>query len=930
MTRVLGLYFCGLLVSSMLLGVVIPGVLSAAPVCNETDRVLFAGHNLPLNTDPDPQPMRLVRAFPNLSFSGPVLVAASPDNTNRLFVVEQSGTIQVFENRDDVTSSSLFLDIRSLVEDGRNEQGLLGLAFDPDFATNRRFYVNFTASSGCAPGSGTAWCTKIVRFEASESDANAADPSTEELVFEFPQTFVNHNGGMLVFGPDDYLYVGVGDGGGSYDPLDSAQDLGSNLGSILRLDVRETAPSLFPADNPFVDQPEASGAIFHYGLRNPWRFSFDALTGDLWIGDVGQNQWEEIHFLPAGTPGGVNFGWDFCEGSQDAGSKDCSSISSVPPVIEYPHPTSSGASVTGGYVYRGTQFPELQGVYIYSDYISRVISAWDPGSGESPIAIGSSSQGIASFGEDQSGEILAVAPWPGYLYRFERRDEPGGEVPGSFPTLLSETGIFSDVEQLEVEPGVIPYEVTNSLWSDNALKRRWVALPGSDQVSFRAKDAWLFPIGTATIKHFELERSDGSLRRLETRIMLRQETQWVGLTYRWNEEQTDAELLPDTLDEVIDLGDRDQTWHYPGRSECLGCHTTAAGRVLGARTRQLGFPLSTPGPNGSQLNDWICRDLFDTEVEDPDSYDRYASLYDSSADRDLRVRSHLAVNCATCHQPGAPAPGDLDFRFDPPADDLNLIDVIPSEDDLGVVDARRIVVGDKESSLVWLRMASEDVEVRMARGTLLPDPEAVFLVGEWIDADLFEPDGDEDGIPDEEDLCPSVYDPDQRDSDFDGIGDACDPDYLPDVSVLSMVVPSEANRGDPVLLEADVANDGFGLSSFPVTFHLSADRVLDTGIDSQIGSCWIEDLAGGVQASCSSVDATIPESLPQVGTQGRGPFYWIACADSIGGLEELDETNNCLIRDETFRIPEPTGVVLGLTAILALGLLRRVKRREPI
>lgn len=905
-----------------------PRPLFAAPICEETDRVLFAGHNLPLNSDPDPQPMRLVRAFPALSFSGPVFVTAPPDDTNRLFVLEQSGTIRVFENRDDVTSSSLFLDIRSLVEDGRNEQGLLGLAFDPDFATNRRFYVNFTASSGCAPDNGEPGCTKIVRFEASTGDPDSADPDTEELVFEFPQPNNNHNGGMLAFGPDGFLYIGVGDGGGSYDPDDAAQDLTSNLGSILRLDVRDSAPSLFPDSNPFVDVPGAAGAIFHYGLRNPWRFSFDRVKGDLWIGDVGQNEWEEIDFLPVGTPGGVNFGWDLCEGTEDAGSKDCSSISSTPPVIQYPHPNSSGASVTGGYVYRGDQFAELQGVYIYADYISRVISAWDLNSGESPIEIGSSSQGIASFGEDQNGEILAVAPWPGYLYRFERRDQSSGGVSGAFPTLLSETGIFSDVEELEVEPGVIPYEVTASLWSDGALKRRWVALPGSEQISFHAQEAWGFPIGTATIKHFELERPDGSLRRLETRIMLRQETDWVGLTYRWNDAQTDAELLSDSLDEVIDLGGEEQTWHYPGPLECLGCHTIAAGRVLGARTRQLGFPLSIPGPNGSQLNDWICRGLFDSEVGEPDSYDRYASLEDTSASRDLRVRSHLTVNCATCHQPGAPAPGDLDFRFDPPVEDLNLIDVSPTEGNLGLADARRITAGDKDSSVVWLRMASGDPEIRMARGTLLPNSDAVSLVGEWIDLDLVEPDSDEDGVPDDEDLCPSVYDPDQTDSDQDGIGDACDPDYLPDLTVLSILAPETGSRGDSVFLEASVVNDGFGLSSFPVTFHLSIDQVVDTETDSQVGSCWIEDLAGGAQTNCSPVDATIPESLPQVGQQGRGPFYWIACADSIGAIDELDEANNCLIHDEVFRIPEPGAVAGACAAVLALSMLRGLSRRR--
>lgn len=210
----------------------------------------------------------------------------------------------------------------------------------------------------------------------------------------------------------------------------------------------------------------------------------------------------------------------------------------------------------------------------------------------------------------------------------------------------------------------------------------------------------------------------------------------------------------------------------------------------------------------------------------------------------------------------------------------------------------------------------------------MPDPDAVSLVGEWIDVTLLRTDSDEDGVPDDEDLCPSVYDPDQLDGDSDGVGDACDPDYLPDLSVVSMTAPSTAERGELVSLGAEVANSGVGASSFPVTFHLSVDQEVDAEMDSQVGSCWIEDLTGGSQTTCSPTDGMIPENLPQVGEEGRGPFYWIACADSIGGVYEGDETNNCLVYSELFRIPEPRALSLAWAALLSLSFLRGLVRHR--
>ncbi|MFP6640538.1 MAG: PQQ-dependent sugar dehydrogenase [Myxococcota bacterium] len=897
---------------------------AAPPTCQDTDRTLFAGHSLPLDSLPDPQAMSLVRAFPNLNFEHPVFLVAPPDGTNRLFVLEQPGTIRVFENRDDVSSSEVFLDIESLVQDGATEQGLLGFTFDPDFATNRRFYLNFTASSGCSHTTGENWCTKIVRYEVRENDPSSADPGSAELLFEFAQLRGNHNGGMLAFGPDGMLYISTGDGGGN---AGTAQDLTSPQGSLLRLDVSEGAASLIPADNPFVNSPSgAATSIFHYGLRNPWRFSFDRVTGDLWIGDVGQNAWEEINYLPAGTPGGVNFGWAPCEGTHDYTGADCPLTSSTFPVIEYPHPNSGQASVTGGYVYRGDEFVEMQGAYIYTDFISQRIFAWYPESDEEPIQIATAPDRISSFGEDQLGEIYALGWDDGRLWRFEQSGGSGSIGSEPFPALLSQTGFFSDVAALTPAPGLVEYEVTTTLWSDRALKRRWLALPGNERIAFDARDAWSFPVGTAFVKHFELPLNSGGPRRLETRVMLHQKTRWVGVVYRWNEGETDAELLTEGLDEAVDLGGSTQTWHHPSSSECLGCHTSAAGRVLGARTRQLGGHFSPPGPNGVQLDDWNCRGLFDTQVDEASAYDSYAAIDDTSADIGLRARSYMAVNCAICHQPGGPAVGDVDLRFGPALADLNILDVPATEGSLGLSNPRRIVAGNKEQSVLWLRMNSSDLDIRMARGARLPDPEAVTLIGSWIDAGLDEVDSDGDGVADDQDVCPTVYDPEQADSDFDGLGDACDPDYLADLIVTSLNTPSSADRGESVYLEADVANTGVAAADFPLAFHLSKDQELDPDDDAIVGSCWIESLSGGSSMSCSPEGAVIPTDLGE-SSADAGPFYWIACADSIDQVYEGDETNNCLVDAEPLMIPEPSWLSACFSALIALAVLRRWKCR---
>jgi glucose/arabinose dehydrogenase len=329
-----------------------------------------------------------------LSF--PLYLTAPPGDLARLFVVEKTGGIRIV--KDGVLLPNPFLNLSAKVSSG-SEQGLLGLAFDPDYATNGRFVVHYTDLAGN---------TVLSRFNASP-DPDLADPASEQVILTATQPAPNHNGGQVLFGPDGFLYLGLGDGGG---PGGRGQDLSDLLGSILRIDVRSGDPYTVPTDNPFVGQPNARAEVWSYGLRNPWRFTFDRGTGDLYIADVGQGQREEIDVsTPAeGAGKGVNYGWNIMEGSQCFGGSGCDQAGLTLPVLEYNH--SQGCSITGGYVYRGSAIPALQGHYFYSDFCQRWVRSFRYAGGVAteeaswPTLVTGGT--IVSFGEDAAGEMYIL------------------------------------------------------------------------------------------------------------------------------------------------------------------------------------------------------------------------------------------------------------------------------------------------------------------------------------------------------------------------------------------------------------------------------------------------------------------------------------------------------------------------------------------
>ncbi len=326
----------------------------------------------------------------------PLDLQNAADGTGRLFVVEQAGLIKVIQNGQVLAQP--FLDIRDRVGDEGFERGLLGLAFHPRYIQNGYFYVNYTDNSGN---------TVISRFSISASDPNRADPASELKLLGIGQPYANHNGGVVAFGPDGYLYIGLGDGGSGGDPLGAGQSLDTLLGKILRIDVDQGERYAIPADNPYAGSGEVFQEIWASGLRNPWRFSFDRATGGLYIADVGQNKYEEINFVPAGTPGGLNFGWDYFEASQpfEGDSGDASRY--VFPVAEYDH--GQGCSVTGGVVYRGADLPEWAGVYLYGDFCSgRVWGLLPTETGWQNAQLFQRDVRITGFGMDERGEVYLI------------------------------------------------------------------------------------------------------------------------------------------------------------------------------------------------------------------------------------------------------------------------------------------------------------------------------------------------------------------------------------------------------------------------------------------------------------------------------------------------------------------------------------------
>lgn len=368
---------------------------------------------IPSQTSHPLSPMGLERAFPNLTFQHLTNLTQPDDGLSNIFVTEQAGRVMVFSDDHEVSEGHVFLDIRERVSTKGTEEGLLGFTFDPGFNNNGYFYVYYSAE--------TPRRSVLSRFSRELGNPRMANSQSERILMEILQPFGNHNGGQIAFGQDGYLYIGLGDGGGRGDPMANSQNIGTLLGAILRIEVNngpDNVPYFVPDDNPYVGVSGARREIWAHGVRNPWRFSFDRVTGMLWVGDVGQNDWEEVNIVKKG----LNYGWNILEGNYCFLSRtNCDSTGFEPPILEYNH--SDGCSITGGIVYRGTEIPSLTGAYIYGDYCSGKI--WGLRYAVESITdhalLVDSDLRVSSFGEDLIGNVYVLSRTKG-IYRLKESD----------------------------------------------------------------------------------------------------------------------------------------------------------------------------------------------------------------------------------------------------------------------------------------------------------------------------------------------------------------------------------------------------------------------------------------------------------------------------------------------------------------------------
>ncbi|MDJ0941076.1 MAG: PQQ-dependent sugar dehydrogenase [Woeseiaceae bacterium] len=665
----------------------------------------------------------VVDAFPGLAnIPQPTKMLLEPVANPRWFVLQKTGQIVTFDP-DNAVTPDLYLDLTVDHSIRTNsEGGLLGMAFHPNYPATPEIFLSYTIDH-----TGPAMRSVISRYTLDNVTTPGAG-TTEEVIIEIDQDFNNHNGGDIAFGPDGYLYIGLGDGGSGGDPNNRAQDTRYLLGSMLRIDV-STSPYDIPSDNPFSNENRCGPGfntqncpeIYAWGLRNPWRWSFDPDSGELWLADVGQNAYEEVNLIELGG----NYGWRCREGANDFNMNGCTT-GYIDPVTEYDH--GQGNSITGGYVYRGSAIPELRGRYVFADYGSGRIWAVEPDGqgGYTNDELIDTSFGPTSFGVDQDGELYFTDINNSRL----RKIEPAGApTPDTIPDLLSDTGCVDPTDVTAPYAGLLPYDLNAPFWSDGAVKDRHIGLPNGETITRDVDGDYEFPNGTVIVKNFRL---NGDL--IETRHLMRHpDGVWAGYTYEWNAQQTEATRVRGG--KTVNINGQD--WIYPSEGQCLECHTSAAGFALGPEDAQFNKTFTYPatGRTANQIETINHVLMYSAPVTTPvDQLPALADPSDSGASLDDRARAYLHTNCAQCHQPGAPTPTTMDLRYSTPLANTNACNEAPLLGDIGVANALLIAPGEANRSLVIERASRRDIHGMPPVGSTVLDTAGIGLLTAWINS----------------------------------------------------------------------------------------------------------------------------------------------------------------------------------------------------
>ena len=682
-----------------------------------------------MGTPEPPLPFCVKPTFSELEFTQPVYIAHEP-STNWLLVVQQDGKIFRFKNQPAIDKTELLLDVGGFLM-GRQAYGL---TFHPNYTHNGYLYI---FSNG--PRFVRNKKNRVSRFIVDRRPPYRCDPKSERVIIEWESN--GHNGGDLAFGPDGFLYITAGDGTSDSDTLLTGQDLSTLNATVMRINVDSSSQGKFysiPRDNPFSHLKDARPEIWAYGLRNPWRMTFDSKTGRLWVGNVGQDRWETIYLVRRGE----NYGWSRYESSHPFyPTRTPGPTPIVKPTVEHPH--SEARCITGGVVYYGGKFPELHGVYLYGDYSTGRI--WGLRHDGEEVTwheeLADTTLQIVSFAVDPNGEILIVNHMGG-IFRLERSIQVPSLV--EFPTRLSHTGLFTSVEDYQIAPGLIPYSVNAPLWSDGAYKERAIALPGNSQIEFTTERGWNFPEGTVLVKTFSLNleaSNPASRHRIETRLLVRQSGEWTGYTYAWNEAQTDAILVAKNgIDRIFTIRDtrtsgnlQKQRWHYPSRAECMVCHTRAANFVLGLTTLQMNKAHDYSSVSDNQLRTLSHLGVFTQPLsKHPEAYPKLVSPYDHNGSLEARARSYLHVNCANCHVKEGGGNSLMELEFTTKRDKANIFGIRPQHGVFGIKDARLIAPGSPERSIIYYRVSHRGEGQMPPLGTLRVDNQAVQLLSDWI------------------------------------------------------------------------------------------------------------------------------------------------------------------------------------------------------